>query len=177
MTTPRRIMVIGASGSGKSFLAARLAADLALPLLASDGIFWTPEWSPAPIDSIRAWLTAALAAPAWVMDGNFDEDREMLWHAADLIVWLDLSLPLTVSRVVRRNMRWWASRSPVWGLKRMTLVKAWGGVRHAARSHRRKRHFYPSYLDDLHGVEIVVIRSSQQLRRWLSSLHDPSSPH
>ena len=37
---PRRIVVMGNSGAGKSFLAQALATQLALPVIDLDDIFW-----------------------------------------------------------------------------------------------------------------------------------------
>ena len=33
-------------------------------------------------------MTALTNAPSWVMDGNFDDLREIVWARADTIVWL-----------------------------------------------------------------------------------------
>jgi hypothetical protein len=160
---PSRIAVIGCSGSGKSTLAAALAARLGLPYVATDQVFWTRDWRPVPHAETRAWLQAATAAPAWVTDGNFDGDRDLLWARAERIIWLDLPLPVVMTRVLRRNLSWWASREPVWGGKRMTLAKALGGARHALVSYGLKRRTYPGWLAELGGTEVVRIRSAKAL--------------
>src|SRR5579872_5328033 len=81
--TVSRIAVVGCSGSGKSSLAAALAARLDLPYVATDPVFWSGDWRPTPADDVRAWLDAATQAPRWVTDGNFDGDRDLLWARAD----------------------------------------------------------------------------------------------
>ncbi|HEY3889201.1 MAG TPA: hypothetical protein VGL73_11555, partial [Caulobacteraceae bacterium] len=144
----KRIIVLGCSGSGKSTLAAVLAARLALPCLASDPLYWTADWRPTPPAQVRAWAEAATSAGAWVLDGNFDSERGLVWGRADLAVWLDLPLATTLWRVTRRNLGWWIGREMVWGAARMTLAKALAGIRHTLRSHAEKHATYPALLAD-----------------------------
>jgi hypothetical protein len=170
VSAPRRIAVIGCSGSGKSTLAAALAGRLGLPYLATDAVFWTADWRPVPYAETRAWLDAATAAPAWITDGNFDGDRDILWARAELIVWLDLPLSLVLAQAARRNLGWWASRAPVSGGQRMSLAKAWSGLRHVLRSHGLKRRTYPGWLGELTSTEVVRLRSRREAAAWLDKV-------
>jgi len=163
--------VLGGSGSGKSTLAAALAARLRLPYVATDQVFWTGDWRPVPHAETRAWLEGATAATAWVTDGNFDGDRDLLWARAELIVWLDLPLAVVMARVLRRNLGWWARGARVWGGQRMTLAKALGGAWHALRSHGLKRRTYPGWLAELGaGTQVLRIGSARALAAWLEGL-------
>ena len=164
----QRVAVLGASGSGKSTLAAALAERLGLPCLATDAVFWTDDWRPTPASEVRAWLDRATTAERWVTDGNFDNDRDLLWRRAELVVWLDLPLSLVLRRVVRRNLGWWAARTPVWGGQPMTLAKALTGARHSLRSHAQKHAAYPAWLAEL-DARVVRLRSKRELARWLAS--------
>ncbi len=165
-----RVVVLGCSGSGKSTLGAKLARLLDLPLLATDGVYWRNDWTPVPEAEVRVWLNEATAAPRWVLDGNFDAQREILWGRAELAVWLDLPWTTTVRRVVRRNLGWWLTRTPVWGGLRMTLARVVSGARHAATSHAGKRRSYPDLLASFPNLTVVRIRSNRELEAWLASL-------
>ncbi|HEY9218084.1 MAG TPA: hypothetical protein VIO94_08545, partial [Phenylobacterium sp.] len=101
---PIRILVLGASGSGKTTLGGQIAEHLDLPFVRTDPIFWTDDWRPTPRDEVRRWLVKTAARDAWVLDGNFDGDRELIWGRAQLAVWLDLPASLTLARVARRNL-------------------------------------------------------------------------
>lgn len=69
-----RVAVIGASGAGKSTFARRLSAALGAPHVELDAINWQPGWrdlSGQDPEEFRRRVSAALAADAWVSDGNF----------------------------------------------------------------------------------------------------------
>jgi adenylate kinase family enzyme len=68
-TGAERIAVIGNSGGGKSRLARRLAARLAVPYVEVDALLWRPGWVLAPPESYEAEHERAIAADAWVIDG------------------------------------------------------------------------------------------------------------
>jgi hypothetical protein len=163
-------MVIGCSGSGKSTLAPLVAARLALPYLATDGVYWTADWRPTPPDEVRTWADNATSAEAWVLDGNFDAERDLVWARAELAVWLDLPFATTLARVSRRNLGWWIGRQTVWGGARMTLAKALTGIRHTLRSYAQKHETYPALLADFPNLEVARLTSPSAVKRWLVSL-------
>jgi hypothetical protein len=172
MVEIKRIIVLGCSGSGKSTLAPLLAARFALPFLPTDPVYWTADWKPVPPAEVRAWADAATAAGAWVLDGNFDAERDLVWARADLAVWLDLSLMTTLWRVSRRNLGWWIGRATVWGGARMTLTKALTGIRHTLRSHAQKHTTYPAALAEFPNLQLVRLTSPVAVHRWLASLSE-----
>src|SRR6185295_4666034 len=58
----RRIVVIRATGSGKSTFAHRLARSLDVALVELDALFWGSDWTPAPPDVFRALADEATRA-------------------------------------------------------------------------------------------------------------------
>jgi hypothetical protein len=164
---PRRILVLGCSGSGKSTLAAALAERLGLPFIATDPIYWTPDWRPTPAAEVLAWVDGITAGDRWVLDGNFDAERELVWARADLAVWLDLPLARTAWQVARRNLGYWLSRKPVWGAAPMSLGRALSGMRHCLRSHPLKRATYPAELARFSKLQVVRIGSRRALEDWV----------
>jgi hypothetical protein len=165
----QRIIVLGCSGSGKSTLAVALAARLGLPFVPTDDIYWRGAWQPTPPDEVRAWLRGTTMRENWVLDGNFDAQRDLAWSRANLIVWLDFPLPTVMLRVLRRNLTWWLTGATVWGGQRMTLRKAVDGARHALTSHGLKRRDYPAWLASLDGARAVRLRSPGAVVEWLGT--------
>lgn len=175
MLAPSRIVVLGCSGSGKSTLASRLADKLDLPFIPTDGVYWRNDWTPVPEAEVRAWLDATTSSPRWVLDGNFDAQRDLLWSRAELAVWLDLPWITTVLSVARRNIRWWMKGEAVWGGVRMTPSRVVSGIRHAASSHALKRSTYPLLLLGFPNLTVIRIRSRRELACWVERL-SPTPP-
>lgn len=84
-----RVLIVGNSGGGKSTLATKLGAKLGLPVIHLDVLFWKPGWIESDDDDFRARTAEALAAPAWVCDGNFGGSWDLRMPLADTIVWID----------------------------------------------------------------------------------------
>lgn len=166
----QRILIIGTSGSGKSTLAQRVSTSLCLPYFPSDPFYWEAEWKPASPEQVKKKLMGVLDHEAWVLDGNFDNQRELLWKYADCIVWLDYSLPVILSQVIRRNLGWGISRKITWSENRMNLSRAWSGIRHTIRSYPEKRKLYPQYLSEVSPVMIHRFRTHYETEAWLTHI-------
>lgn len=107
---PRRIRVVGVSGSGKTRLARELAGRLGLAHLELDAVFWDAGWRLRDVGEALALLDGFVAAHpgGWVMDGNWTSrhgGRLEPPDGVDLVVWLDHPLPLVMWRVVTRTLR------------------------------------------------------------------------
>jgi len=98
----RRILVIGCSGAGKSTLAKALADRTGLPLIHLDRCYWRPGWVAPSEAEWAAEVERLIAAPEWVMDGNYSATMPRRAEFADAIVYLDLPRWLCLLRVLRR---------------------------------------------------------------------------
>jgi len=100
-----RVAIIGNAGGGKSTLARRLGARLALPVYQVDRLQWLPRWQPAPAEVIGATHAKWLAQPAWIIDGwgSWAALAER-FERADTIILVDFPLALHY---------WWAMKRQV----------------------------------------------------------------
>jgi adenylate kinase family enzyme len=167
----KRILVIGTSGAGKSTLAQRVSKSLGLPFVASDHFYWEPGWKVASAEKVHLQLREVVGREEWVLDGNFDDEREFVWCRADCIIWLDYSLLTICSHIVLRNFLWVITQEPTWSGNRMTLQRAVSGLRHAVKSYRIKRRNYPQWLAELSGVPSHRFCTSREAEDWLQSLN------
>ncbi|WP_033441484.1 hypothetical protein [Saccharothrix sp. NRRL B-16314] len=169
--TPRRIVILGVSGAGKSTLAHELVPLVDGTHVELDALHHGPNWTPTPVDEFRARLAAATDGPAWVVDGNYvDRAAAVLWHRADLVVWLDLPLRVILPRLVRRSTARIVRRSELWNGNRETLNALFGPdslLTWAYHAHRRHRAEYPDRLER-NGVPWVRLRSAAEVGRWLA---------
>jgi len=167
----KRILIIGTSGSGKSSLAERLSEHLKLPFFASDHFYWEFGWKNASPEKVRQQVGNVVSQEAWVLDGNFDDERDLVWKQADCIIWLDYSLMTIFRRIASRNFRWAITRQPTWSGNRMTLQRAISGIRHAIKSNSLKKQNYPSWLAELSGVTLYRFHTSHEAEAWLQGLN------
>jgi len=113
---PRRVSVVGSTGTGKTTFARELAAILDVPYTELDAIVWQPNWTLLPQEEFRTRVAERLATPGWVVDGNYGgaDVRPMVWALADTIVWLDFSLPVIYTRLWRRTIARIRDRQELW---------------------------------------------------------------
>jgi adenylate kinase family enzyme len=100
--------VVGTTGSGKTTVAAALAAAMGLRHIELDTLHWEPGWQEAEAAVFETRLHAALAAAphGWVVDGNCLTKADPITStAADTLVFLDLPLGVVLARLVRRTIR------------------------------------------------------------------------
>jgi adenylate kinase family enzyme len=108
------VSVIGAAGSGKSTFARRLASHLGVRHVELDALYWGPRWTPRPPEDFLADAERAVAEDAWVLDGNYSRLQPAVWTRADTVVWLDLPMPLVITRVYGRTLLHAVDRAERW---------------------------------------------------------------
>ena len=173
----RRVSVIGASGSGKTTVGAEIARRLGVEFVELDGLHHGPNWAePAP-EAFRALIAPIVAREGWVIDGMYHEKLgTMVPDAADTIVWMDLPLPFTLTRLVCRTMGRMVRREELWNGNRESFGAAFGGreslVGWGIRTHRRYRKTMPGRLarEEWAGKRTVRLRSQRDIDRFLHSL-------
>ncbi len=179
MSIPKRVNVIGTSGSGKSVFARRLAETLGLPYVEMDRLFWKADWQQSPEEEFTAALREALAGDAWVVDGNYNRTQPVKWERVECVIWLDFSLPVTLLRALRRaiNRSW--TRKEFWpGTgNRESFARLFSRdsiVLWTLQSYGRNRRRYRALLKDpARGFEMVRLSSPREAERFLAKLAGP----
>jgi adenylate kinase family enzyme len=110
----RRISVVGNSGSGKSRLAAELAATLGAPHLELDGVIHQKDWVDLGAEEFRRQVSEMVADSSWVIDGNYTQVRDLVWGRADTVVWLDPARRTVMRRVIMRTLARVLTRRELW---------------------------------------------------------------
>lgn len=120
-----RVVVVGSSGSGKTTLARTLAKQLDLTHIELDAIFHQPAWVPRPPVEFIVELERQMSdsGDRWVTCGNYvSVSGSVHMRRADTIVWLDLSKPVIMRRVVARTVRRALTREELWNGNREPLT-------------------------------------------------------
>lgn len=176
MSAPNRIVVVGSTAAGKTTMAGELARRLGLRHVELDALFWEANWTQAATGVLRERVAAAVLDDGWVVDGNYSAVRDIVWPRADMVVWLDYSLPLILVRLTRRTIARVASREELWNGNREELYKQlftrkslylW--VLQTYRVRRRKIAQLITEPEHAH-LTFVHLRSPRAAAAWLSSL-------
>ena len=56
----------------------------------------------AELPVFRSRVATVVTGDGWVVDGGYSDVRDLIWSRADTVVWLDYSLAVTLSRLLRR---------------------------------------------------------------------------
>lgn len=80
-----------------------------------DGLAHQPGWTSLPDDEMRARIEAFLDRhERWVIDGNYTRFRDLIWEAADTLVWLDLPRHVVMLSLLGRTLRRLVTREVLW---------------------------------------------------------------
>ena len=86
-----RILIIGCSGSGKSWLARELGQKLGLPVIHLDQLWWQTGWQNVTVEEFDSRLAMALNMDRWIIDGNYSRTMEERLTRCDTVIYLDFS--------------------------------------------------------------------------------------
>jgi adenylate kinase family enzyme len=171
----RRVSVVGNAGSGKTRLAKELAARLRVPHVELDAIFHQPNWTPLPTEQFRQRVAEVTAADGWVVDGNYSSVRDLVWHRADTVIWLDLPRATVMRQVVGRTLRRVASGQELWNTNRESWRTLFDRdesiVSWAWNNHAKYRSRYAAAVQDPKYGHLAFIRlgSKPEIDRFVRS--------
>lgn len=171
-----RIAIVGTSGVGKTTLAKAVAATLKIPHVELDALFWQPDWQPSETWEFWDQVDAATTGDNWVVDGNYLRARLIVWERANLVVWLNYSLPLILWRVTRRTIARSWQRQELWNGCYETFQKGFLSrdsiILWALKTYGKNRRSLPEWLamPQYQHLPVVELRSPRATDAWLRSL-------
>lgn len=175
----RRIVVLGNSGAGKSTLARGLANRLGSTHIELDALHWEPNWTAALTEVFRDRVARAVAAERWVLDGNYSAVRDLVWPAADTLIWLDYPMSVVFTRVFLRTIRRCITREELWNGNRenfwIQLFDRESILLWVINTWRKQRRTFPPLLREQHrlGKKVIRLRSPQQSKNLLNRVLSP----
>jgi adenylate kinase family enzyme len=170
---PRRLLVAGTSGAGKTTLARAVAEVLGCPHVELDALHHGPGWTKRPEfeNDVRRFTSG----PAWAAEWQYAAVREVLLDRADCLVWLDLPRAVVMTRVVRRTasrrvrgeVLWNGNTEPPF---RAFLTDRDHIVRWAWRTHPHTRKRVLAALAARPELPVVRLRSRREVDEWVARL-------
>ena len=171
---PRRIVVTGTTGSGKTTLAKQIAAKLGVPHAEQDAWNHLPGWKVAPVEQFRAAVDTFTAQATWVMDGNYTKANDIGWARADTLIWLDYPGQLVFWRLLTRTLRRGLSREELWNGNReqlgLNLLSNDGILAWFFRTHWRHRRQKAGRLAAYTHLQVLRFGTPGEAERWLRTL-------
>lgn len=101
---PRRILIYGVSGAGKTTFARNLANIAKLPFHCVDDLCHLPNWGEVPPAEQRRRFEEICSASEWILDSAYASWVDIPFSRADLIIGLDYPRWLSLGRLVRRSI-------------------------------------------------------------------------
>jgi adenylate kinase family enzyme len=156
---PRRVVVAGTTGSGKTTIARRIGTVLSLPVTEMDALHHGPAWMPRPefMDDVETFSSA----DDWVSEWQYPQARGLLADRADTMIWLDVATPVAMMRVVRRTVRRRLRDEELWnGNKEAPLHTVFTDPEHIVRWAWRTRHLYRALVPEVEATHphLVIVR-------------------
>jgi adenylate kinase family enzyme len=86
-----RTVIIGNSGSGKTWLAERLASASGAPIIHLDEVYWQEGGFDVarPEREVAALINSAVRGMSWIVEGVFGDLASRFLAQADVLLWLN----------------------------------------------------------------------------------------
>jgi adenylate kinase family enzyme len=100
-----RTVIVGNSGSGKTWLARRLAEKAVISVVHLDEIFWLPGGFNEKRDpsDVSRLIDASKAKAEWIVEGVYGNLAKLFLPSALTLVWLDLAWSVCKQRLELRG--------------------------------------------------------------------------
>lgn len=171
----QRVAVIGATGCGKTTLAREIARRISAPHIELDTLRYRQGWAVVSDEAFRSEVATSIGRDRWVIDGNYADVQDLTWLRAQILVWIDFSLPLALWRLLRRTLGRLLTGEVLANGNREQLRRVFSSQSifiWAVRSHSRRRQLYEELLTHPRyaHLQVVRLRSPSAIRSWLAGI-------
>lgn len=158
---------MGCCGSGKSYVSCELARLLDAPLTHLDAVYYDDAWNPLPMDTFEARQRELVAAPRWVIDGNYNTTLHVRLAAADTVVFMDVSTTACLWGLVSRQLRHGRGQKGDGVYNRIT----WGVLRYVIGYRRSMRPRVRAKIGQhADGAQVITLTGRRRTRRFLRTV-------
>ena len=101
----RKILILGGSGSGKSYLAEKLGSMLNIPVNHLDVLYWKPNWTKPKREDWQKIMDELCREESGIIDGYYESTflQRLTW--CDMVIYLDFPTSVLLWNIVKRYVR------------------------------------------------------------------------
>ena len=160
-------------------MAMALSQQLSLAYIELDALYWLPDWSHVEVELFQSRVRQAINQDRWAASGNYRFAREILWPAAEVVVWLDYDFWTIFWRLWNRTWRRWWHNELLWGTNRERLwphLKVWSvqdslfAWLFATYHSRRKEYMELIGLPENNHLILVHLKTPAEADAWLKDM-------
>lgn len=171
-----RIVVVGATSSGKSTLAKALSKRLNFDFIELDALHWEPNWKMAEIEIFRERVHQATMSDGWVVAGNYSKVRDLIWPQAQAVIWLDYPLPIVFWRLLTRTIHRGWTQEELWNGNHEKFwwhLKLWSeeSLFHwLFKTYWRRKRETPILVSQHKHLKLIHLKHPKETEEWLNNL-------
>ena len=171
----KRILIIGNSGSGKSWLAAQLAERLNIREVNLDTIVWQPGGfnQKRPQHEIDLAIQTLAQESSWVVEGVFGALAEQLIDAADTLLFLDLDWSVCRDSLLSRGSQSAKQRDAMAAEENFQQLLVWASE-YGQRASKSSRQFHRKFFEQCQNDK-RHFTTRAEVNRYLTQLAIHSS--
>ena len=151
----KRIMVLGAPGSGKTVLSKRLGEVLGLPVYHLDALMWEENWVEKPLYEMEKIQNGIIFRDSWIADGYYHKIADRRFERADTVIILDIPRCTCILRALRSDIALNCSNKIDMGF----LKYIWNYKKQQLREILAKA--------ESCGAEVIVLRKTEEIDAFI----------
>jgi adenylate kinase family enzyme len=169
------MIIIGNSGSGKTWLAARIAQPHGIPVIHIDDIFWEPGGfdKKRPQEVVWSMIQEAKAKDSWIAEGVFGELAEQFFDRAEGLVWLDIDWPTCQARLLKRGSESKKHMGRVESEQGLKNLVEWAS-QYYERTNARSYEGHKQLMDHFPGQKVHLKSETEVIRMIELARHSPA---
>jgi adenylate kinase family enzyme len=170
------IMIVGVSGSGKTYTAEMLGKLLIIPFYDLDEYYWDPGWRKKEKDEFAKSIKEITAKETWIISGNFSSMEIPIWQRCDCIIWLDYSIYRCLAQSFYRSLKRIIFRTPCCNGNYETFTQLFFSrnsiIRWVLTSYKKRKIFYNQIFNN-HSNKKTFLRftSPKETNSWLEKFN------